>query len=41
LAIAPKVVIPIHYNHLKGTEADPITFKKKVEEKGETKVIIL
>ena len=40
-AIQPKVAIPVHYNHIKGTEADPQAFKEKVELKTQTKVIIL
>ncbi|MCD6227099.1 metal-dependent hydrolase [Candidatus Micrarchaeota archaeon] len=38
--IKPKVVIPIHYNTFDGIEADPNEFKRKVEEKYETKVYI-
>lgn len=41
LAIAPKFVIPVHYNHIKGTEADPMEFKRKVEEKSTTRAVIL
>ncbi len=41
LAIEPKMVIPVHYNHIKGTEANPAEFKEKVEKTGKTKVVIL
>ncbi len=41
LAIKPRVVIPVHYNHIKGTEADPMEFKRKLEERSESKAIIL
>ncbi len=34
-------VIPMHYNTFPPIEADPEVFKKKVEESGNTKVIIL
>jgi len=37
----PRIVIPVHYNHIKGTEADPMEFKRKLENKGESKVIVL
>lgn len=40
-AIQPKVAIPVHYNHIKGTEADPQAFKEKVELNTQTKVVIL
>lgn len=40
-AIKPKVIIPVHYNHLQGTEADPISFKRKVEEVVKSEVMIL
>jgi len=40
-AIKPKIVIPVHYNLIEGTHANPIKFKDKVEEKGQTEVIIL
>lgn len=30
LAIKPKIVIPMHYGHIEGTEADPEIFKEKV-----------
>jgi L-ascorbate metabolism protein UlaG (beta-lactamase superfamily) len=29
--IAPKIAIPIHFNHIPGTSADPVAFKKLVE----------
>lgn len=41
LVIEPKTVIPVHYNHLKGTEVDPTEFKTKVREKAKTSVVIL
>jgi L-ascorbate metabolism protein UlaG (beta-lactamase superfamily) len=41
IAIQSRIVIPVHYNHLKGTEADPIEFKKKFEGKSQSEVIIL
>lgn len=34
LEIKPKLVIPIHYNYLKGLEKDPREFKSKLEKKG-------
>ena len=40
-AIKPKIIVPVHYNHLKGTEADPISFKGKVEKMTKSEVIIL
>ncbi len=40
-AIKPKQIVPVHYNHLNGTEADPTLFKRKVEETAKSEVIIL
>ena len=40
-AIKPKIIIPVHYNHLQGTEADPNIFKQKVEKKVKCEVRIL
>jgi L-ascorbate metabolism protein UlaG (beta-lactamase superfamily) len=40
-AIKPKIIVPVHYNHIKGTEADPISFKEKVEKRTKIKVLIL
>jgi len=40
--IKPKVVIPIHYGHIEGTDANPESFKKKIRQKNpEIDVIIL
>ena len=39
--IKPHTVIPIHYNMLSNTEADPKEFKRKVESTTDTNVIIL
>lgn len=33
LAIKPKVVIPIHYGQIEGTDANPESFREKVREK--------
>jgi len=41
LAIEPRIVIPVHYNHIKGTEADAFEFREKVEKRSEARVIIL
>ncbi len=41
LIIKPRIVIPVHYNHIKGTEADPMEFKRKLEDKGESRAIVL
>lgn len=41
MAIKPATVVPVHYNHLPGTEADPERFKKEVEKRSKTKVVIL
>ncbi len=42
LTIKPKVVIPIHYGHIEGTDANPESFKKKVHQKNpEIEIIIL
>jgi L-ascorbate metabolism protein UlaG (beta-lactamase superfamily) len=41
LTIESKITIPVHYNLIEGTEADPLTFKDKVESKSGLKVIIL
>lgn len=40
-AIQPKKVVPVHYNHINGTEADPFEFKKKVEGTSGSEVLIL
>ncbi len=40
LAIGPRMVMPVHYNHMKGTQANPAEFKEKVEKTGKTKVVI-
>ncbi|MBN2042242.1 MAG: MBL fold metallo-hydrolase [Candidatus Aenigmarchaeota archaeon] len=39
--IKPKICIPMHYNHLDATMADPNEFRQKVESSSETKVEIL
>jgi len=39
--IEPKVAIPIHYNYIPKTEANPEEFKKRVESETSTKVVIL
>jgi len=39
--IKPDTVIPIHYNMIGNTEADPKEFKRKVESSTDAKVIIL
>lgn len=39
--IEPSIAIPIHYNFIPKTEADPNKFKEKVEETTKTKVVIL
>lgn len=41
LAIQPRIVIPVHYNYIKGTEADPTDFKRKVESKSNMRAIDL
>jgi L-ascorbate metabolism protein UlaG (beta-lactamase superfamily) len=41
LVMKPRIVIPVHYNHIKGTEADPMEFKRKLEDRSESKAIIL
>jgi L-ascorbate metabolism protein UlaG (beta-lactamase superfamily) len=41
LTIESEVIIPVHYNLIEGTEADPLEFKDKVEAKAGSKVIIL
>jgi L-ascorbate metabolism protein UlaG (beta-lactamase superfamily) len=33
LAIKPRIVIPMHYNAIEGTEANPKEFKRKINEK--------
>lgn len=38
-AIRPKVVIPMHYNYLRETRADPVKFKNLVEEGIEVRII--
>lgn len=40
-AIQPRRVIPVHYNHIKGTDADPIAFKEKVQKESNVEVILL
>jgi L-ascorbate metabolism protein UlaG (beta-lactamase superfamily) len=32
MAIKPRIVIPMHYNYIKGTEADPEEFKERIED---------
>ena len=39
--LRPKIAIPMHYNTFPPIKADPEEFKKKVEEKTSTKVVIL
>jgi len=39
--IKPKIVIPMHYSTFDVIEQDPEEFKKAVEEKVDTKVIIM
>lgn len=39
--IDPKIVLPVHYNHIKGTEADPFEFKKKVEKVSKAQVMVV
>lgn len=39
--IQPKCVIPVHYNHIKGTEADPEEFQAKVEKNEGIDAIVL
>jgi L-ascorbate metabolism protein UlaG (beta-lactamase superfamily) len=41
IAIEPRIAIPVHYNYIEGTQADPMEFKEKVENKSETRVTIL
>jgi L-ascorbate metabolism protein UlaG (beta-lactamase superfamily) len=40
-AIAPKHAVPIHFNHIPGTEADPEALKEKVESRTSSQVNIL
>jgi L-ascorbate metabolism protein UlaG (beta-lactamase superfamily) len=40
-AIAPKQVVPVHFGHIPGTEADPNSFKEKVESNGISRVTII
>jgi L-ascorbate metabolism protein UlaG (beta-lactamase superfamily) len=40
-SINSELIIPVHYNFIDGTEADPKKFKDKVEEKKVSRVIIL
>jgi L-ascorbate metabolism protein UlaG (beta-lactamase superfamily) len=40
-SIRSELIIPVHYNFIDGTEADPKKFKDKVEEKKVSRVIIL
>jgi L-ascorbate metabolism protein UlaG (beta-lactamase superfamily) len=39
--IKPKIVIPMHYNTFPVIQADPVLFKKLVEEKVKTRVVVL
>ncbi|MDY6778225.1 MAG: MBL fold metallo-hydrolase [Candidatus Nanohaloarchaea archaeon] len=39
--IQPHKVVPIHYNFIDGTEADPYSFQERVEQETDTDVIIL
>lgn len=39
--IRPKIAIPVHYNTFEVIEQDPEEFKRAVEAKGETKVLII
>jgi L-ascorbate metabolism protein UlaG (beta-lactamase superfamily) len=39
--IQPKCVTPVHYNHLKGTEADPEEFRAEVEKRWGIKIIVM
>lgn len=41
LAIEPRMVVPVHFNHVKGTEADPTAFKRRTEQRTKVQVIIL
>ncbi len=41
LTIGSEIIIPVHYNLIDGTEADPLEFRDKVEAEGGSKVIIL
>jgi L-ascorbate metabolism protein UlaG (beta-lactamase superfamily) len=40
-AIEPKMVVPVHFNHVKGTEADQTEFKRMVDKRTQVKVVIL
>ena len=40
-AIQPSIVIPVHYNHITGTEADPQVFKQKTSQVSQAEVIVL
>ncbi len=39
--VSPRVVIPMHYNTFPLIRADPMLFKRLVEKKGETEVVVL
>lgn len=39
--LKPKIAIPMHYNTFPVIQADPLVFKKMVEEKTSTRVVIL
>jgi L-ascorbate metabolism protein UlaG (beta-lactamase superfamily) len=41
LTIGSEIIIPVHYNLIEGTKADPSEFKAKVEAKAGSKVVIL
>jgi L-ascorbate metabolism protein UlaG (beta-lactamase superfamily) len=41
MAIEPRIIIPVHYNHNKDTTADAAEFKRKVEEKSSARVVAL
>ena len=40
-AISPDVVIPMHYGHIEGTDADPEKFKRLVGEKNPDITVII
>lgn len=40
-AIQPRKVIPVHYNYIKKTDADPTVFKEKVQKESNVEVILL
>ena len=39
--IEPRIVLPLHYNHIKGTEANPFEFKEKVEKVSKAQVLVV